>query len=256
MREKHGAKGPGVVPPGSTRSPTSGNRRDFLRFTGLSGLVVLLPAALAGCGNGEGGLTGRGGDIITFDFQSETDVLRFASALEDLEGQIYDRVVENIGSSGLSAAEQALVAEFQQNELSHRAWFRGVLGSNYVETTPVFSRVDFGSRDGVLATLQTFCDNGVSAYNGSGRYLSTLNLAIAGKLVSVEARQAAALRDLRFPNNGAQGFAGDDVVDANGLDVVNGATIADISLTDPNNAIEVARPYLVQRLQVVNVAAA
>ena len=41
-------------------------------------------------------------------------------------------------------------------------------------------------------------------------------LTIAGKIVSVEARHAAALRDMLNP--GSRDFAGDDVVDENGLD--------------------------------------
>ncbi len=40
------------------------------------------------------------------------------------------------------------------------------------------------------------------------------NLLTAGKIVSVEARHAAAIRDLLQPTS----FAGSDVVDANGLD--------------------------------------
>lgn len=41
-------------------------------------------------------------------------------------------------------------------------------------------------------------------------------LVIAGKIVSVEARHAAAIRDLLNP--GSADFAGNDIVDANGLD--------------------------------------
>jgi hypothetical protein len=41
---------------------------------------------------------------------------------------------------------------------------------------------------------------------------------VAGKIVSVEARHAAAIRDLLRPKTGY--FAGDDVVNQQGLDVV------------------------------------
>ncbi|HUQ19696.1 MAG TPA: ferritin-like domain-containing protein, partial [Gemmatimonadaceae bacterium] len=64
-----------------------------------------------------------------------------------------------------------------------------------------------------------------SAYNGAGKYfLDGALLNLAGKIVSVEARHAAAIRDLR-EGLGLTGtaantrFAGDDVVNANGLDV-------------------------------------
>jgi hypothetical protein len=59
----------------------------------------------------------------------------------------------------------------------------------------------------------------VSAYNGAGKYLtSAANLLVAGKIVSVEARHAAAIRDIRDGTNGIK-FAGDDVVNVQGLDV-------------------------------------
>ncbi len=60
----------------------------------------------------------------------------------------------------------------------------------------------------------------MSAYNGAGQLLaSDANLLLAGKIVSVEARHASAIRDLLNPNS--MDFAGDDVVAvATGLDVV------------------------------------
>jgi Ferritin-like domain len=71
----------------------------------------------------------------------------------------------------------------------------------------------------LLSTSQLLEDTGVSAYNGAGKYLTTpANLLVAGKIVSVEARHAAAIRDIRDGNVGRK-FAGDDVVNAQGLDV-------------------------------------
>ena len=59
-------------------------------------------------------------------------------------------------------------------------------------------------------TARTFEDLGVSAYNGAGQLLTVAaNLLTAGKIVSVEARHAAAIRDLLVPNS----FAASDVVD-------------------------------------------
>jgi hypothetical protein len=225
------------------------DRRGFLRTAALSGAAVFLPAAVVGCG--DDGPTDAGPGEIVFDFGSETDVLRFASALEDLEGQFYDEVVARITSTGLSPAEQQLIADFRQNERAHRDFFLALLGEeNYVRTTPVFDGVDFTNRDAVLGTLQTFCDNGVSAYNGAGRFLSVDKLLLAGKIVSVEARQVAAIRDLRVGNG--TNFAGDEVVDpVTGLDVVNGLAAPGLSSSDPAGALEVARPFLRERLSIV-----
>jgi len=62
----------------------------------------------------------------------------------------------------------------------------------------------------------------VAALNGAGKYLTdTRNLLVAGKLASVEARHAAALRDVLPPPgvNPNTAFAGDDIIDANGRDI-------------------------------------
>jgi hypothetical protein len=78
------------------------------------------------------------------------------------------------------------------------------------------------NRDSILRTAEQFEDLGVAAYNGAGKYLSDAgNLLIAGKIVSVEARHAAAIRDIRMAlgATGTARFAGDDVVNSMGLDV-------------------------------------
>lgn len=118
--------------------------------------------------------------------------------------------------------------------------------------TPVLSAIDFNNRDQVLQTLQAFCDNGVSAHNGTGRYLSAGNLAIAGKIVSLEARHVATIREIRQP--GTAYFAGDDIVSpTTGLDVVNGLdpTQGVPNTSTPNGPLEVAQPFIVERLSAV-----
>ncbi len=70
----------------------------------------------------------------------------------------------------------------------------------------------------VLSTAKALEDTGVSAYNGAGAYISSADyLTLAGKIVSVEARHASAIRDLLNPKSAD--FAGDDVVNpTTGLD--------------------------------------
>ena len=81
-----------------------------------------------------------------------------------------------------------------------------------------YDGVDFKSRDSILATSKALEDTGVAAYNGAGKYIKNLDyLVIAGKIVSVEARHASAIRDLINPKS--MDFSGDDVIGANGLDV-------------------------------------
>ena len=67
----------------------------------------------------------------------------------------------------------------------------------------------------MLSTAKAFEDLGVSAYNGAGRLITNPDyLVLAGKIVSVEARHAAYIRDLI--SNGS--FADNTVIDAMGLD--------------------------------------
>ena len=63
--------------------------------------------------------------------------------------------------------------------------------------------MNLASRLSVLNAARDFEDLGVGAYNGAGRYLASPDfLTIAGKIVSVEARHAAAIRDILAPRTG------------------------------------------------------
>jgi hypothetical protein len=67
----------------------------------------------------------------------------------------------------------------------------------------------------VLGTAKAFEDLGVSAYDGAGYLLKNATyLLLAGKIVSVEARHAALIRELLEPNS----FLGDQV-DANSVNI-------------------------------------
>jgi hypothetical protein len=90
------------------------------------------------------------------------------------------------------------------------------LGANAIVALEVdFSSINFASRDSVLGTAKAFEDLGVSAYNGAGKLITNPDyLVLAGKIVSVEARHAAYIRDQII--NGT--FADNTILDANGLD--------------------------------------
>lgn len=100
--------------------------------------------------------------------------------------------------------------------MAHREFFKNALGSKAIPALEVdFSTINFGSRDSVLGTAKAFEDLGVSAYNGAGKLITDPTyLVLAGKIVSVEARHAAYIRDLISPGS----FADSTVIDANGLD--------------------------------------
>ena len=196
-------------------------RRDFLRVAACGGVAVFLPTLFAGCSDSDGLVNppiDRPNEL-TINIGQDTGVLNFAYALEQLEAAFYSQVVLGFAGSGLSVAEQAILTDIRNHEVIHRDFLAQVLGTAKIPNlTPDFSMVNFRDRVSILRTAKTFEDIGVGAYNGAGKLLTDLNnLGVAGKIVSVEARHAAAIRDLLNP--GSRDFAGDDIVErASGLE--------------------------------------
>jgi hypothetical protein len=193
-------------------------RRSFLRLAALGGTAVLLPGLFAACGDDDD--EPRAGSY-TLNLGSEVGYLQYAHALEQLEAAFYTAAV-NSPYSGITAAETSILADIRNHEVIHRNALSTILGSNAVPALAVnFTAINFGVRTngstGALDAAKTFEDTGVGAYNGAGQFLKNAdNLTLAGKIVSVEARHAAIIRDL-LDTTGTL-FAGDDIVDANGLD--------------------------------------
>lgn len=145
-------------------------------------------------------------------------VLNYAYLLEQIEAGFYTQVIMT-PYSGIPSSELALLTDIRDHEIAHREFFKNALGSDAMAMVELdFSSVDFSSRSSVLATAKTFEDLGVSAYNGAGRLIQNPDyLVLAGKIVSVEARHAAYIRDLISPGS----FADSTAVDSNGLDLFN-----------------------------------
>jgi hypothetical protein len=150
--------------------------------------------------------------------EGDIGVLNYAYALEQLEAAFYTQVVESM-YSGAMEGEEELLTDLRDHEVAHREFLAEALGDKAIPALEVdFSAIDFSDRHSVLETARTFEDLGVGAYNGAGKLLENPDyLLAAGKIVSIEARHAAAIRDLLNMNSVA--FAGPDVVDENGLDV-------------------------------------
>ena len=184
-------------------------RRDALKVMAMGGVLVFLPAALTACGNDDPtspiNTVPNTGNALTIDFaKGDIAVLQFAYALEQLEADFYTKVVASFGSSNLSAAEKAVLQDIKYHEVLHRELFKAALGAgNGFTATPTYPGVNFNDRLSVLNTAKTFEDLGVAAYNGAAQYLSSTDyLTLAGKIVSVEARHASAIRDLLNPKSG------------------------------------------------------
>ena len=204
--------------------------------------MVLLPGVFAcedddpsGPGNG-----GGDGDPVVLNLNTDIGIFNYAYALEQLEAAFYTAVVAGFSTNGITdGTERAILTDIRNHEVIHREFFKAALGTAAI---PALS-VDFGSalasRQSVLETARTFEDLGVAAYNGAGKYLANANnLLVAGKIVSVEARHAAVIRDLVDTNPRA--FAGDDVVDANGLD----------RAFEPAEVLEAADPFITTEIEL------
>ncbi|MCE7053180.1 ferritin-like domain-containing protein [Algoriphagus sp. AGSA1] len=191
------------------------NRRQFLKTGSLS--VAAAGLILVGCKDVEDMDPPMMGDGVNLG-SGDTGILNYAYALEQLEAAYYAAVMQGSYFANASAEEKTIMGDLEKHERAHREFFKAALGDAAIaELEFDFSSVDFSSRSSVLAAAKTFEDLGVAAYNGAGQFLESGDLLlIAGKIVSVEARHAAAVRDLINP--GSTDFAGDDLIDANGLE--------------------------------------
>jgi rubrerythrin len=183
------------------------SRRGFLRLMGLGGALVLLPGIATSCGE-ENTVTGIGtpgsGDTVAIDFAAgDVAILQFAFVLEQIEADFYSRVVSGFTGSNFTSPEQTLLTDIRNHEVIHREFLETVLGASAgVAITPTHGGLNFQDRATVLAAAQKLEDLGVAAYNGAAQYLtSPENLAVIGKIASVEARHAAAIRDLLNPKS-------------------------------------------------------
>lgn len=216
-------------------------RRNMLKFFGASAAVVALGTACTK--EGITSIYAPGGSVGSADTGvqlgvGDTQILNFAYALEQLEAAFYMKVVTapNFTSLFTSADERLFMTDIRDHEVIHREFFKTALGSARIkDLTPNFSSIDFNSRSGVLAQAKAFEDTGVSAYNGAGQYLNDANyLLVAGKIVSVEARHAALIRDLIADNT----FA--DNLDSNSKDIE----------LKPRAVVDIANIYLAADSQI------
>jgi hypothetical protein len=190
-------------------------RRSFLQYSGagLAGLALIA----AGCkkntnfptdGNGDGGTV----DAADINLGSgDTGLLNYAYVLEQVEAAFYAKVVATT-YTGAVDHEIEFFKDIAAHEIAHREVLKGALGADAVPSIVTdFSSIDFNDRGKVLAAAKSFEELGVAAYNGAAKLLTKdTNLALAAKVVSVEARHAAYISELITVNS----FAGSDAVEA------------------------------------------
>jgi hypothetical protein len=196
-----------LLPPEPAAEPTPvTSRRSFLRYTGAG--MAATGLLLAGCDDDSDSGSNR------LDVGSgDTGILNYAYALEQLEAAFYTAVKGGDYYKGLPAnsAEKQILDDISAHEQVHANFLKAALGTNAIKALDAdFGSINMNDKAAVLLAAQTFEDLGVAAYNGAGRFITqAANLALAGKIVSVEARHAALIRDLRSYNK----FVDSDVVD-------------------------------------------
>jgi len=201
-------------------TPTTNGRRRFLKIGGAalvgSGLFLM-----TGCSDDDDGIVTPDPDV--FDLGSgNLGILNYAYALEQLEAAFYTKVIEGGYFASAPTVEKTLFRDIYNHEVIHRDFFKTAINAA-VDPSQVlpdlefdFSSVNFDSRESVLRLSQVLEDTGVRAYNGAGQLIDVSDsagqtyLLLAGKIVSVEARHASAIRDLINP--GSMDFAGDDIL--------------------------------------------
>lgn len=220
----------------SSKDSKKNSRRKFLKLggLGLAGSSFLLYSCSEDDMFNPGGETGGENpmpdpdpdpDAEVFDLGSgDVGILNYAYALEQLEAAFYTQVRAGAYYSGAPDNEKKIFDDLYNHEVIHRDFFKTAITAVAGEenTLPELefdvSSIDFDDRTSVLETAKLLEDTGVGAYNGAGdRIADATYLTLAGKIVSVEARHASAIRSLINPDSAD--FAGDDVVDENGLDV-------------------------------------
>ena len=127
--------------------------------------------------------------------EGDIEILNFALLLEHLETGFYETAVKE---AKLSSDVKALATTFGEQEAEHVAGLTQAiedLGGKPVEAPPVDFGDAFSSEETFLATGIVFEDLGVSAYNGAGPALQSKELlSVAGQIVQIEGRHAAAVR--------------------------------------------------------------
>ena len=220
--------------PGVIESSKNTSRRKFLATAG--GFSLLSAVAISSCKKSSSDVMASAAVNLG---SGDVGILNYAYALEQLEAAFYFKVMASPYAS-MSAAEASYLTDIRDHELAHREFFKTALGSNAIGGLEVdFSSIDFTSRTSVLATAKAFEDLGVTAYNGAGQLLQSADyLLLAGKIVSVEARHAALIRDLITPNS----FADNTALDVNASDMAR----------KPADVLAIASVYLKTKINASN----
>ena len=250
----------------------SDDRRRFLRFLGAGTLAVGAAGTLAACDSSEANFNtppinnpnpNPNPDPdpdpdpdpagVVFDFSSPVGVLNYAYALEQLEAAFYGLVtgLSNFTTLFPNPDEQQLLRDLAAHEGIHRDFLAAAIdftgaGNRIIDLTPNPDAFDLSTRSSILSLALTFEDLGVAAYNGAGQYIpdtaaTNPYLTLAGKIVSVEARHAAAIATA-LDTGSTSVLGGANVINPQGLD----------RALRPRDVLDAAQTYVLNPLDADN----
>ena len=144
----------------------------------------------------------------------------------------------------MASADKDILTGIRDHEIAHPDFFKAALKKKAIPALDVdFSKIDFSNRDSVLSTAQTFEDLGVAAYNGAGQLLEKGEyLLLAGKIVSVEARHATAIRYLIGTKSNATANSGSSTTTTGSS---AGSTTSSASVVDEKGLDQALKPAAV-----------
>jgi len=127
--------------------------------------------------------------------EGDIEILNFALTLEYLEAAFYEQAQKEAKLSSEVADLAKLVGGHEQEHVDGLTQAIEDLGGKPVAAPGVDFGDAFSSEEAFLALGVTFEDTGVSAYNGAGPMIESKELlAVAGQIVQIEGRHAAAIR--------------------------------------------------------------
>jgi hypothetical protein len=172
-----------------TAAEVAGDTRSgFLKKAGVgAGTLVAGSAFLGALPRIANAATIPAGDIA---------ILNFALTLEYLEGEFYAEAVKNGKLTGETKRFATVVA---QHENSHVKFLKGVLGAKAVAKPTFDFKGTTMDQKKFEATADVLENTGVHAYLGQVPNIKSAPVLLgAGRILPVEARHAAWIRDIRF----------------------------------------------------------
>ena len=178
----------GAVKETAVEAASGDTRASFLKKAGVGAGAVAAGGAFAGALPA----LARGASIPASDIA----ILNFALTLEYLEAAFY---AEAQNSGNINGEAKRLARVVAQHEATHVKFLKAVLGAKAVAQPKFNFKGTTDNQAKFLATADVLENTGVHAYLGQVPNIKTKAVLVgAGRILPVEARHAAWVRDIRF----------------------------------------------------------